>query len=75
MKKYFYFAVQVEENGKYYAFVVKVSPSDNILSRLRIKNIITANICPSRKQAAALVEFWNEEHKQNRRYLFDTPIF
>ena len=37
--KYFYIAVQVEESGKYYAYAVKVSESDNLLSKLKIKNI------------------------------------
>lgn len=69
--KYFYIAVQVEEGGKYYAYVVKVSESDNLLSKLKIKNIVTANICPTKKQAAALVEHWNNAYKANNKYMFD----
>lgn len=71
MMKYFYIAVQVEEGGKYYAYAVKVSESDNLLSKLKIKNIVTANICRTKKQAAALVEHWNNAHKANNKYMFD----
>lgn len=74
MKNY-YIAVQIEENGKYYAYVVKVSESINLLSALKIKNIITANICPTRKRAAEIVGEWNRVHKEQERYLFDCPNF
>ena len=73
--KYFYFAVTIEENGKYYSYVVKVSPSDNVLSKLDIKGILYANACPTKKQAAATVDFWNRQHKINGTYLFDNPAF
>ena len=73
--KYFYFAVTVEENGKYYAYIVKISSSDNVLSKLKIKGILHANIYPTKKQAAATVEFWNRQHKINGTYLFDNPAF
>lgn len=69
--KYFYIVVQVEECGKYYAYTVKVSESDNLLSKLKIKNIVTANICRTKKQAAAIVEVWNNAHKASGRYIFD----
>lgn len=73
--KNFYIAVQVEENEKLYAYVIKVSSSDNLLSKLTIKNIITANICKTKKEAEALVENWNEGHKANNRYMFaDAPF-
>jgi len=54
--KYFYIAVTVAENGKYYAYAVKVSESDNLLSKLNIKGILHANIYPSKKKAAEVVE-------------------
>ena len=69
--KYFYIAIQVEENGKYYAYAIKVSENDNLLSKLKIKNIVTANICSTKKRAKELVEFWNANHKSNGKYLFD----
>lgn len=73
--KYFYFAVTIEENGKYYSYVVKVSPSDNVLCKLNIKGILYANACHTKKQAAATVEYWNRQHKNNGKYLFDNPAF
>ena len=69
--KYFYFAVTVEENGKYYSYVVKISSSDNVLSRLKMKGILQANIYPTKKQAAEVVERWNAIHKINNQYLFE----
>lgn len=73
--KYFYFAVTVKENGKYYAYIVKMSSSDNVLSKLKIKGILHANIYPTKKQAAAVVEAWNASYKSNGTYLFDSPGF
>ena len=69
--KYFYIVVQVEENGKYYAYAVKVSESDNLLSKLKIKNIVTANIFRTKKKAEEIVEAWNQMYKENGNYMFD----
>lgn len=68
--KYTYIAVQIEENGKYYAYAVKASEDDNLLAKLHIKGIAAANLCATKKQAAELVSFWNAAHKANGRYLF-----
>ena len=73
--KYFYFAVTIAENGKYYAYVVKISQDDNVLTKLNIKGILHANIYPTKKQAAAIVTFWNEMYKRNKTYMFDNPSF
>ena len=73
--KYFHFAVTVEENGKFYAYLVKISPSDNVLSKLKIKGILHANIYPTKKQAATTVEQWNAVYKANGTYLFNHPGF
>lgn len=69
--KNFYFAVTIEENGKYYSYVVKISSSDNALSRLKMKGILQANIYPTKKQAAETVERWNAVYKANKQYLFE----
>ena len=69
--KYFYIAVTVAENDKYYAYAVKVSESDNLLSKLNIKGILHANIYPSKKKAAEVVKTWNASYKANGTYLFD----
>ena len=72
--KYLYIAVQVEENGKYYAYAIKVSESDNLLSKLKIKNIVTANIFRTKKRAVEVVESWNRMYKENGNYMFDEPF-
>jgi hypothetical protein len=68
--KIFYIAVQICENEKYYAYIVKATESDNLLSKLSIQNVITANICPTKKRAAEIVEFWRECYKRNGNYMF-----
>ena len=73
--KYFYIVVQVEENGKYYAYAIKVSESDNLLSKLKIKNIVTANIFRTKKRAEEIVEAWNQMYKENGNYMFDETFF
>lgn len=69
--KYKYIAVQVEENKKYYAHVVKVSKYDNLLSKMKIKGIMHANICDTKKEAEKTAKFWNNCSKINKNYMFD----
>ena len=66
-----YIAVTVQENGKYYAYAVPVSGSDNLLSRLAIKGITHANICENKKETAQVVEMWNASYKDNGTYMFE----
>lgn len=74
--KYYYIAVTIKKkNNKYYSHILKVNQNDNLLSRLKTTGIIHANICRSRKEAAAIVETWNTCHKINGTYLFDNPSF
>lgn len=68
--KNFYIAVQICENGKYYAYVVKVNESVNLLSSLAIKNIITANIYPTKKRATEIVNAWRAGYIENGNYMF-----
>lgn len=65
-----YIAIQIEENGKYYAYAIKATESDNLLSKLAVTNIISANICDTKKRAEELVTFWNDCYKQNGTYIF-----
>lgn len=71
----YYIAVTVSENGKFYSYAVKVSPFDNLVSKLCIKNIVSANICTTKKRATELVTRWNDVHKVNGQYMFDSPAF
>lgn len=69
--KYFWIAVDVEENGKGYAFAFKVSENDNLKFRLAdIQNLYTANIMPSKKAALKIVSVWNDAHKACGNYMF-----
>lgn len=75
MNKYYYIVVTVSENGKFYSYAVKVSPFDNLVSKFCIKNLVSANICTTKKHAAELVKAWNDSFKHNGRYMFDSPAF
>ena len=70
MKK-FYIVVQITENNKNYAYVITVSESDNLLSKLKILNIKSANIFATKKRAYEVAERWNACFKANGTYYFD----
>lgn len=69
-----YLAVQEEENGKYYAFVLKVRAGNNLI---RIFNGCgekdTVTICESKKEAETLCNQWNAGFRLNGIYMFDDP--
>lgn len=67
-------AVSVQEDGKYYAYMVKISESDNALSRLAIKGIVHANIFTTKKKAEEAVDCWNECYRINGTYMF-SPFY
>ena len=74
--KNFWLAVTVEENGKFYAYVVKAAQNNNLVSLLAGNaQLKAANIYGTKKQAAAVVQFWNDCYRQNGTYLFDNPKF
>lgn len=81
MKKNFYLAAFVSEKDKNnkernYAKVIKASKSDNMLSVFnRHKNLKSANICETKKEAERLVKQWNYDFKQNGTYMFDNYPF
>lgn len=66
-----YIAVIITENEKNYSYMIKVSVSDNLISRLQIKGIVAANIFPTKKAAADCVRFWNQSFKNNGSFMFD----
>lgn len=68
--KYTWLALQIEENGKFYAYASRVSTADNLVSKLSRKSLVTANICTSKKEAAETVNAWNTAHKANGKYMF-----
>lgn len=69
--KYFYIAITIQENKKYYSYVIKVNSRENFLPKLKIKNIVTATIATSKKEAENLVNLWNIIAKNNNQFLFD----
>jgi hypothetical protein len=74
MKK-FYIAAQFQENGKYYACVIPVTDQDNLLSKLKINHIITANICHTRQAARDQVLLWRKQYVENGTYMFSDILF
>lgn len=72
--KYYYIAATIEENGKYYNYVIKVNTQENLLSKLKIKGIVTATITPTKQKAESLVNLWNIIAKSNNQYLFNEPF-
>ena len=69
--KNFYIAVIIKEDNKYYAYTVKANESDNLLRKLKIKNIIIANICNTMSKAEETINEWNKSFKNNGIYLFE----
>ena len=66
MKKYFYYAATREQNGKNYAFVIKASNGDNLVSLFsRYGENLAVNACATKKDADKLANFWNECYKKN----------
>lgn len=63
--KYFYYAATREQNGKNYAFVIKASNGDNLVSLFARTGAKTANACATKKEAEKLADFWNECYKKN----------
>lgn len=70
--KYFYYVFQIEENEKYYAWAVKISEVENLLSRIqRTKNLICVHQCKTFSDAKNISASWNSCHKLYGTYLFD----
>lgn len=65
-----YIAVQIEENGKMAAYVIRAGENENLVSVLAgIKGLVSANIWP-KARAERAVRTWNDCFMANGRYLF-----
>ena len=74
-----YIAIEILEEGKYIAEVLKIRPCDNLLNKLQIDGLVHANICDTKKAALEVANFWNECNQKNGTYKFGnehlfTPI-
>ena len=69
--KNFYAVAQVNQNGKYYAYMLKLSESDNLASKLKIKNLYAVNLFETKKKAETMVKIYNHQFKANGENLFD----
>lgn len=65
-----YFAVTIEDNKKYCAYVVPVSDFDNVISKLKISGLICANAYHTKKRASEVADSWNSAFKNDGVYLF-----
>lgn len=77
MKK-IYIAVTVQENMRFYSYVITATQSDNIAEKLKIKGLISANVFPTKRHASEVAALWNAQYKANGTYLFnggDCPCF
>ena len=73
---YNYFVINIQEGGKNYAYAQKIAASNNLLSIfLGVKGIKTVNACKTFTEAKKIAAFWNNCYKENKTYLFDSPIF
>lgn len=84
---YFYIAVQVRQDRNervftprpspecdpgYYADVIRCAESDNLASVLdHIGGLVSANICPTKKRAREVADYWNRRFMKNGTYFFD----
>lgn len=66
-----YFLITIEENKKCYSYVLKVPEHNNLISALKIKNIICATIYPTKRQAKNDAVFYNNIYRKDGNYLFD----
>ena len=68
--KYMWAVCDVETDGKYYAYPMRISVADNLLSKLAIKGIKVANLCETKAKAKEIANTWNETHKINKENMF-----
>ena len=69
--KYFYIAITIQENEKYYSYVIKVNSRENILPKLEIKNIVTATVTATKKRGRKPCKLMEYNRKKNNQYLFN----
>lgn len=66
-----YAVITIREDGKHISYVLPFSSADNAISKLAIKNISSANVYKSRKEAEEVCRYWNECYKNNGTYIYN----
>ena len=69
------FVVCISEDEKNYAYCIKATESDNLICKLKIKNITSINIFQTHKKAAEIATLWNDCYKANGTYLYDETFY
>lgn len=70
--KNYYAAMIISDGEKNYPIMQKFDKFDNIAHFFqKRRDIIAANILPTKKEAAAVVMRWREDFKKNGSYMFD----
>lgn len=75
MKKYLYLIIQIDENGKKYAFARKLPADVNLLDLPHIPRAEIVRAAPTWKNARETATRWNAVHKANGVHLYDDPAF
>lgn len=75
MRNYIWLALQMEENGKFYACGRRVSTSENIKHILNDPRIISANYCTTKKELERIILTWRDGYKRDGVYMFDETPF
>lgn len=75
MKKYLYLTIQIDENGKKYAYAQKHPVHTNLLTLGTIPRAEIIRAAPTWKDARETAQRWNAVHKANGVHLYDDPTF
>ena len=63
--------VQTKEEDKFYAYIIKVSEGDNLLSVLNVNGIISAHFFSTKKKAESVTRELTKHFKLNGKYMFN----
>lgn len=66
--KYFYIAVQQKIETGFYAYVIRVSTSDNLVHKL--SHFYAANICDTKRRAHIIAAAWNNNFISSKECAF-----
>lgn len=73
--KNFYYVATIQENEKYYSYVLPVKEYNNLLSVFKIKNVINITPYKTKKDARSIAGLYNIQYKINGSYLFEGGPF